>query len=554
MTTIIDDNCGAKRGATEGSKDVIKRSSGVLMHISSLPGSFETGTMGNEANQFIRHLSKMGCTYWQILPLYHLSEIRSPYSSRSLFALNPAFIDIHEFRGRGLLTMAEIEEGTSIDDSKTQAESAPIMEKKRLVLMRKAFTRLSEADIDEVRAFAERNRDWIDDYALFCALKNAFDGRRWYEWMDIGLRLHKEDAIDKARELYKNDILFWKFIQFTAYSQWTAIKACANSFGVKVIGDMPIYAAFDSSDAWARSELFQLNTKHMPKQVAGVPPDYFNKNGQLWGNPLYDWEHMRKDGYAWWMSRMEHALALYDVVRIDHYRGFHSFWSVPFANKTAKKGDWEKGPGMDFVKCLKARFPNAPIVVEDLGDLDEDVKKFLDESDYPGMRVMQFGFGEDGTPEHRVKNFTDNCVAYTGTHDNSTVAGWYEEVDEDTRIDSYKELGLWKPNKRKTLKADPDGADSPTFAAKDLCRAWIEALFMSDASVAIVPIQDLLCKGNESRMNWPGTESFKNWSYRVKAEELDSIDIKWVRTLNTASKRNSFKEGGDAASAAASDS
>ena len=553
-SAAVDTTSAEGYSARQGGKNVIKRSSGVLMHISSLPGPFEIGTMGSDAKRFIRQVAEMGCSYWQILPLNHLGDSRSPYSCRSLFALNPAFIDVYEFTASGLLSASEITEGTSVDDAKQQSEAASVTEKKRLILMRKAFSRLDAEQAAQVRAFADRHKGWLDDYALFCALKNKFDGLHWYEWTDIGLRLHKADALQKARESLGNDIFFWQFIQWAAYGQWSESKSFANSYGVYVIGDIPIYASFDSSDVWSHSELFQLNTKHIPKQVAGVPPDYFNRTGQLWGNPLYDWDNMRKDGFAWWMSRIENALGIYDIVRIDHFRGFHTYWSVPFANKTAKKGEWELGPGMDFVKRLKACFPDAPVVVEDLGDLDADAKRFFADAGFPGMRVMQFGFGRDSTPEHRLKDFGENCVAYTGTHDNNTVVGWYEDADQDSRLDSYRDLGLLKPYKRRAPAAGKDASEIPSFTGKKLSRAWVEALFKSDARVAIAPIQDLLAQGGESRMNLPGSESPKNWSYRVQADELRSLDIKWVKKLNTASKRYAYKDGGDAASGACSDS
>jgi 4-alpha-glucanotransferase len=308
-------------------------------------------------------------------------------------------------------------------------------------------------------------------------------------------------------------------VQYVAYGQWADFKRHVNGLGIGIVGDIPIYASFDSSDVWANNHLFQLNTKHIPKRVGGVPPDYFNKNGQLWGNPLYDWDAMKKEKYEWWLSRIENALTIYDVVRIDHFRGLHAYWAVPYANKTAKKGEWLKGPGMDLIRRINARFPDAPLIMEDLGSLDKPVKRFFASTGYPGMRVMQFGFGSDGGNAHLAKNFPTECVAYTGTHDNNTIIGWYGEVTEETRAASFKELGI---------SAGPDSPPSD----KEICRAWIESLSGSEAKLVIIPIQDLLYEGSQSRMNVPGTSSPANWTYRVTDESLESLDRQWMLNIN----------------------
>jgi 4-alpha-glucanotransferase len=494
------------------------------MHISSLPGPFATGTFGAEARAFAHQLAEMGCAYWQILPINHITEENSPYTNRSLFALNPNFIDLFALEGDGLLTRDEIGGVLVADGQTAQAQDLAILEKKKLVLLRKAYSRIGDDRRADVAEFAKRNRPWLDSYALFAVLKNVFGDQCWNSWPGIGLRLHKEDAVARAFEEHANDVMFWKFVQHTAYSQWASLKQHANGLGVSIIGDIPIYASFDSSDVWACNHLFQLNTKHIPKQVAGVPPDYFNKNGQLWSNPLYDWDEMKKDGYGWWMSRLENALQIYDVVRIDHFRGFHSYWAVPFANKTAKKGEWVKGPGMDIIRKIKARFGDSAFIAEDLGDVDGALKRFFATAGYPGMRVMQFGFGKDGDAAHKLANIPEPCVAYTGTHDNNTIVGWYGEVSDERREASFKELGLSAPK-----AAGPIG--------EEICKAWIERLFQTEARLAVVPVQDLLYQGPESRMNFPGTVSPGNWAYRAKETELEVIDSQWLQKLNKRTKR-----------------
>ena len=382
---------------------MFKRSSGILLHISSLPGPFGTGTLGSQARKFADILAQAGCSYWQILPINHPSEGFSPYSPRSVFAINPNFIDLHDLESKGLLSSEEINDAHIQPSQK--AQDAAVLEKKRLILLHKAFSRIGDSGQSAVMTFAAGQKEWLDSYALFTVLKNSFGDMHWNEWPVIGLRLHKPDAIAKAYADYENDVLFWKFVQYTAYTQWVDFRKYVNGLGIALIGDIPIYASFDSSDVWAGNCLFQLNTKHIPKRVGGVPPDYFNKNGQLWGNPLYNWAAMKKDGYKWWMSRIENALMLFDVARIDHFRGLYTYWAVPFANKTAKKGEWLKGPGMELIRKIRARYPSNPFIMEDLGHIDRPVKKFFDATGYPGMRVMQFGFGPDGDPAHLVKNF-----------------------------------------------------------------------------------------------------------------------------------------------------
>jgi len=475
--------------------------------------------MGARARGFVDLLAQMGCSYWQILPITHYTAGGAPYSSLSLFAIHPNFIDLNEFVENGVISDAELSDAY-MQPAQKPADPA-INEKKRLILLRKIYSRVGERESANVKAFAEKNAHWLDAYALFVVLKNYFGDLAWNEWPVVGLRLHKNDAIDQAFIEYGGEVAFWKFIQYVAYKQWAELREYANSNGISIIGDIPIYAAFDSADVWAGNHLFQLNTKHIPKQVGGVPPDYFNKNGQLWGNPLYDWREMKKNGYQWWMGRIENALSLYDTVRIDHFRGLYAYWAVPFVNKTAKRGEWVKGPGMDLIKRIKAGYPDTQLIMEDLGSIDRNVKRFFNSSGLAGMRVMQFGFGKGGDPAHLAKNYPQECVAYTGTHDNNTILGWYGETSAETAEASYKELGL------------PCADGGKPADGKDICRAWIESLLKSEAGLVVVPIQDLLYEGAGSRMNFPGTVSPQNWSYRVEEDKLKSVlDVGWMAALN----------------------
>ena len=503
---------------------MLKRSSGVLMHISSLPGPFGTGTLGRQAREFADLLAQMGCSYWQILPINHPADGNSPYSSRSLFAINPHFIDLYSLKDMGLLMDDEINDVHAQPGQKFN--ESPVLDKKRLILLRKAYSRIDDIIRGEIKAFSEKHAYWLDAYTLFIVLRNNFGNISWNEWPVIGLRLHKTDAITQAYAEYENEILFWKFIQYLAYRQWSEFREYVNKLGISILGDIPIYASFDSSDVWAGNSLFQLNTKHIPKRVGGVPPDYFNKNGQLWGNPLYNWNEMKLDGYKWWLSRIDNALSVYDMIRLDHFRGLYAYWAVPYANKTAKKGEWLKGPGMDLIRKVKARYPEMPFIMEDLGSLDRQVKKFFESSGYPGMRVMQFGFGADGDSIHKTKNFPEKCVAYTGTHDNNTILGWYDDVPELTKTASLKDLGFPEPNPENPI------------SDRDICRAWIEDLFKSKSNLVVVPIQDLLYEGAESRMNYPGTTWPSNWSYRADEKKIKTVlDVKWVAGMNKKYKR-----------------
>jgi 4-alpha-glucanotransferase len=497
------------------------------MHISSLPGDFEVGTMGKEAREFIDLIGDMGFTYWQVLPLNPTVSGGSPYSGMSLFAGNPSFIDPSLLVDEGLLTAAEVND---VRLGSEMVSDLPPPDIKRLILYKKAFQRLDGAAMKELRAFAEKNKHWIYDYALFMIIRNEFDGVRWSKWPAIGLRLHKEDAVRDKLSEKENEMMFWVFIQHVFYKQLAALRKYANDRGVYIIGDMPIYASYDSSDVWANSHLYELNSKFAPKRVSGVPPDYFNKNGQLWCNPLYEWDTMKEDGYAWWMKRFEQALDIYDAIRIDHFRGFYSYWAVPNQNRTAKRGAWAKGPGTKLFTKVKRKFNDAFIIAEDLGDLDKATLDFYKKVGYPGMRVLQFGFENERDATHRPDNIIENCLAYTGTHDNNTIVGWY-----DTVSDEGKSLAL------KYCKYTPPEQGG---AAIDMCMAWIETLFKTNAAIAIVPIQDMLALGAEARMNTPGTPAEAgNWAFRLTKDMIGQLDRNRLLQLNKKTKRAATASG-----------
>ncbi|MCL2162873.1 MAG: 4-alpha-glucanotransferase [Oscillospiraceae bacterium] len=507
---------------------MINRSSGILMHLSSLPGEFECGTMGAEARSFIDMIAGMGYTYWQLLPINPVNVGMSPYSNQSLFAGNPSFIEPSYLVDEGLLTASEVNDTKPGLNENGPAASVDI---KRLILLRKAYTRLTGEAMNAVKAFAAENEQWVYDYALFMILKNEYGDMAWNKWPAFGLRLYKEEAISEKRTEKEKDVMFWVYVQYLFYRQFEEMKKYANARGVYIIGDLPIYASHNSSDVWAGKKLFELNNKLVSRLVAGVPPDYFNKNGQLWGNPLYSWEEMKKDGFAWWLRRIDQGLRMFDIVRIDHFRGFYNYWAVPYQNKTAKRGTWLKGPGMSLFSKINKKYDSWRIIAEDLGDIDRAAKEFFKKVGYPGMRVMQFGFESKKDAAHITRNYVENCVAYTGTHDNDTILGWYRSVSPEVRKLSLEYCKC----------AVPDGEEGEL----EMCMSWIETLWNSKAALTIVPIQDLCGLGSEARMNTPGTVN-GNWSFRVTNELLERIDKNRIKELNTKTGRSGLvgKSGG----------
>ena len=475
----------------------MKRHSGVLMHVSSLNGDYSIGSFGKEARDFVDLLSESGFSYWQMLPFCMTDECNSPYKSYSAFGGNPFFIDLPTLHEKGLLTKEELDSARQEAPYLCEFER---LQKERIALLARAAGRAKEdkALCRKISKFLAEHKE-LADAAKFLALKSANGDLPWYEW--------------KAKRPASDTLWLWKFIQFEFFTEWMEIKAYANSKGVRLIGDVPIYVALDSADVWANRELFLLDERNRPTAVAGVPPDYFSEDGQLWGNPLYNWEIMKKDGYAWWCRRIEHMLTLFDGVRIDHFRGLEAYWSIPADAETAKAGAWVKGPAEEMVDKIREVAGDRLIIAEDLGDITKEVVDLLEYSGLPGMRVFQFAFLGDRETPHLPHNYSANCIAYTGTHDNNTLLGYIWECDDYTRRRIFSYCGYNGEN------------------WDDGCRAIIKAMFASHAGTVIFPIQDILLYGADTRMNTPGT-SKHNWAFRITKEQLDTIDRGYFAYLN----------------------
>ena len=473
------------------------RSCGILMHITSLPSPYGIGTFGEEAEKFVDWLKSAGQSYWQVLPVGPTGYGDSPYQSFSTYAGNPLLIDLDALVRAGLLSQAKCESADYGADS--SCVDFDKVNSTKMALLRDAYKNFEE-DAGFL-AFERNEAEWLDDYSLFMALKTENNLVSWTQWSD-DLRFRKPEAIADASERLKDEIGFWKFIQYTFYSQWDRLKSYANKNGIQIIGDIPIYVALDSSDVWANTSLFEMDERLNPRRVAGVPPDYFSETGQLWGNPLYDWDVMKKEKFSWWISRIRKAAQLYDVVRVDHFRAFDTYWAVPYGETTAINGKWEQGPGMDLWNEVKNQLGEINIIAEDLGDIFDSVKELLKASGFPGMRVLQFGFNpESNDNDHLPHRYPPNCVAYTGTHDNSTVMGWYKAADAKSRAMC-----------RRYLKPMP---------FEKLNKAFIRELYKSSVGLAIVPMQDVIGLDDRARMNIPSTLG-GNWKWRAQKKQITS--------------------------------
>lgn len=498
---------------------MFNRSCGVLAHISSVPGKYGIGVFGKEARQFASFIRTMGFRAWQLLPLCPTDDYNSPYAGCSAFAGNPYFIDPETLFNEGLLTKDELQ---SCVASQPYSVDFDFLKKTRIGIFKKAFERFRKDNLKLLDDFLTENPK-LYEYALFCAIKEEYNFAPWWKWPEELARRDK-DALQKAQDTLSDNFYFALFLQYEFYTQYSALKKDINNEGVAVIGDMPIYLAHDSADVWANPSLFSLDEETFAlRSCAGVPPDYFSSEGQLWGNPLYDWDEMKKDGYAWWIARANAAFEMYDAVRIDHFRAFSAYWSVP-AGEKATKGEWIKGPGMDFFNALSKAHPNPPIIAEDLGDIDDDVRNLVREAGFPGMGVMQFAFLSDWGNPHLPYNYSNSTIAYTGTHDNNTILGWLWEADDASRrriLDYCDFKGDWGKG----------GPDSPCI------KAIIRTLFESSALLAVVPVQDLCGFGADTRMNTPGRAS-GNWAFRVSAESLAQVDCEFFRKLSNVYHRN----------------
>ncbi len=477
-----------------------KRKSGVLMHISSLPGDYSIGSFGQEAKKFIDFLSSCGFSMWQVLPFCLVDECNSPYKSYSAFGGNPYFVDLPTLYKQGLLTREELD--SCRQQTPYSCEFVRLYHTRTAVLMN-AAKRADEKLRAEIKKFISENI-YLAQFCKFMALKKANSEKQWTQW---------------ETEEYDPDVLFlWQFIQYEFFTQWAEIKEYANKKGISIIGDIPIYVSFDSCDVWANQGQFLLDKENIPTCVAGVPPDYFAEEGQLWGNPIYDWKKMEKDGFKWWRARLSHNLKLFDAVRIDHFRGIESYWSVDGKATTAKNGKWVKGPGEKFVDMAKEVAGEKLIIAEDLGDITKAVIDLVDYSGFPGMRVFQFGFLSDSDNPHQPHNYPENCIAYTGTHDNNTLLGYVWELGEETRRGMLEYCGY----------ASPDWNNGYS--------AIIRSIFASHADTVIMPIQDLLGYGSDTRLNIPG-KADGNWQYRVTQDQINSIDINRWKRMNYLYRR-----------------
>ena len=484
----------------------MQRSCGVLMHITSLPSPYGIGTMGEQAEGFVDWLVSAGQEYWQVLPIGPTGYADSPYQSFSTFAGNPYLIDLDGLVDSGLLAKKDCEEAEYGSDPSVVDYDK--VSRTKMALLKKAYSRFAEND--GYKEFVKNEAIWLDDYALFMAVKEENSLISWTVWKD-DIRLRKPAALKEAAERLNRQTGFWKFVQYTFYTQWEQLKNYANRKGIKMIGDIPIYVAPDSSDIWANTELFEMAADVRPKRVAGVPPDYFSATGQLWGNPLYDWQAMKKDGYSWWLRRIEKAAKLYDIVRIDHFRAFDTYWAIPAAEKTAVNGKWEQGPGMDLWNTVKDKLGEAPIIAEDLGDIFDSVKELLKDTGFPGMRVLQFGFNPQSEDnDHLPHNYPRNSVCYTGTHDNSTVLGWYKAADRKSQ-----EMC------RRYLKPRP-------FEKINL--TMIRELYKSECGLAIVPMQDIIGLDDKARMNIPSTIG-GNWNWRAESKHFTEKRAAYLKDL-----------------------
>ena len=496
---------------------MIERSSGILMPISSLPSPHGIGTMGKAAYDFADFLAAAGQKYWQLLPLGPTSYGDSPYQSFSSFAGNPYFIDLDLLVKDKLLTRAEVnacdwgDDPRYVDYGKIYAS--------RFTLLEKAKTRGFTRDREAVAAFERENERWLPNYALFMALKRRFGMKSWTEWDDEDIRCRtSSEVVERYRAELREDVELFTYIQFLFFRQWEALKAYIHSLDIRIIGDLPIYVAMDSADVWAEPEMFQLDEHNVPTEVSGVPPDCFSEDGQLWGNPLYNYEAMAKDGFGWWIRRIGGAQKLYDVIRIDHFRGFDEYYSIPFGDQTAERGHWEKGPGMDLFNTVKEKLGDVDVIAEDLGYLTESVIEMVKESGYPGMKVLQFAFDSREESDYLPHNYERNCVVYTGTHDNDTILGWYYVMSEEDREFSKEYMG----NAKSTDEELP----------WDFIRMSMESV----ANLAVTPMQEFLGLGTEARINYPSTLG-NNWKWRLLPGQFTPELAKRIHRLTQITAR-----------------
>ena len=484
----------------------MERSSGILLPIFSLPSPGGIGTLGRAAYEFADFLHRAGQSWWQILPVSPAGDGDSPYQSVSSYAGNPLLIDPELLAAEGLLLPQEL---AAADGGRGNRIDYAKVNETRLPLLRKAFERGREKDAERLMAFSLRSAGWLPDYALFMAAKDRFGGAPWTEWPDEALRRHEAGAVERYRAELSQEVRFYTYVQFLFYGQWEKMKAYANGLGIRILGDLPIYVAPDSADVWAAQESFLLDREGFPTAVAGVPPDYFCAEGQLWGNPLYDWKRMRADGFGWWIRRIDGAARLFDAIRMDHFRAFASYWAVPAGAETAKEGHWEPGPGMELLGVLTSWFPQLTFIAEDLGILTPDVLELLRASGLPGMKVLEFAFSGGAENAYLPHNYAPHCVCYTGTHDNAPLADWQRTASRQELRAAEEYLGL--------------------SAREGFSWGVIRGGQSSVAELFIAQMQDYL-ERPDARINTPGTPR-GNWRWRLLPGEIDGVLADRIRAV-----------------------
>ena len=496
------------------------RASGILLHPTSLPSSYGIGDLGPEAYAFADFLLNAGQSLWQVLPLGPTGVGDSPYACYSAFAGNTLLISPEQLIDDGFLTRDDL---ASLESPVADHVDFEMARSAKDQTLRKAYRRyqsFAETSLrKQLESFIENNDYWLDDYALFRALKMTNDGAPWNEW-DSLLARREPAALARAGEDLHEQVEEEKFFQFLLFKQWFALKKFCNDRGISLIGDIPIFVAYDSADVWTNAEQFKLNDEGLPLVVAGVPPDYFSATGQFWGNPIYDWERMSANGFRWWISRVRAALRMFDIVRVDHFRGFAACWEIPAGEVTAENGTWVNAPGRDLFTAAQEALGALPIIAEDLGVITQDVERLRDEFGFPGMRVLQFAFSSDTKNIHLPRNYCSNVVAYTGTHDNDTTVGWFNSLAQEESATTAKDIQAERDFCKKYLETQGD----------EIHWDFVRAILASVANTAIVPLQDVFGLGSEARMNLPNTND-GNWKWRFQREALTDIHAARLRGL-----------------------
>lgn len=489
-----------------------ERSAGILLHPTSLPSKFGIGDLGKDAYRFIDFLSETKQKLWQILPLGPTSFGDSPYQCLSAFAGNPLLISFEKLVEDGICSEKVLQDVPEFPEDKVVYGDVIEYKYEVLDLIYEEFKTSGNNLVHKLyQDFCEKEKDWLDDYSLFIALKDYHDGKPWNEW-EKEISQRNTSAVKHYKKLLKDEIEYHKFVQFLFFKQWLELKSYANSKGIKIIGDLPIFVAFDSADVWVNRHLFEVSADGKPLFIAGVPPDYFSPTGQRWGNPHYKWDVMEKDDYLWWRKRISSLLKMTDIIRIDHFRGFYNYWKIPGEAPTAEKGEWVLGPGEKFFSTLEKYFGKLPIIAEDLGILVPEVYQLRDKFGFPGMKILQFAFGTNGEKKFLPHNYVRNCVVYTGSHDNDTTLGWWNSIQND-------------------------GTDTKEFFLQysgsngnDICKDMIRLAYSSIADIVIIPLQDFLRLGSDARMNFPGKPD-GNWAWRFKWNQITNELIEEIKTF-----------------------